>query len=95
MNILNVYQETFLECRVDGRLLNLLTVDDLCYLRVSSLLHHCSIRRGIQVPEQAEKILFCDSQKYLLKTRTIFFLDIMNKVTKSARNCENFSGIFL
>jgi hypothetical protein len=50
----HVHKETFLECRVDGRLLNLLTVDDLCYLRVSSLLHHCSIRRGIQVPEQAE-----------------------------------------
>jgi hypothetical protein len=59
---------------VDGRLLNLLTVDDLCYLRVSSLLHHCSIRRGIQVGEKAE-ILFCDSQKYgLIKTRTTYFL---------------------
>lgn len=46
------YKETFLECRVDGRLLNLLTVDDLCYLRVSSLLHHCSIRRGIQILRQ-------------------------------------------
>jgi hypothetical protein len=46
------YKESFLECRVDGRLLNLLTVDDLCYLRVSSLLHHCSIRRGIQVLRQ-------------------------------------------
>ena len=43
------YKESFLECRVDGRLLNLLTVDDLGYLKVSTLLHHCSIRRGIQV----------------------------------------------
>jgi hypothetical protein len=51
---------------VDGRLLNLLTVDDLCYLRVSSLLHHCSIRRGIQVGEEGE-ILFSYSQKISLK----------------------------
>ena len=46
------YKESFLECRVDGRLLNLLTIDDLCYLKVSSLLHHCSIRRGIQILRQ-------------------------------------------
>ena len=43
------YKENFLEARVDGRLLNLLTIDDLSYLRVSNLLHHYSIRRGIQV----------------------------------------------
>jgi hypothetical protein len=59
---------------VDGRLLNLLTVDDLCYLRVSSLLHHCSIRRGIQVGEKAEKILFCDTPNFFVKTRTIHVL---------------------
>ena len=46
------YKESFLEARVDGRLLNLLTVDDLSYLRVSNLLHHFSIRRGIQVLRQ-------------------------------------------
>lgn len=43
------YKENFLEARVDGRLLNLLTIDDLSYLKVSNLLHHYSIRRGIQV----------------------------------------------
>lgn len=46
------YKESFIEARVDGRLLNLLTVDDLSYLRVSNLLHHHSIRRGIQVLRQ-------------------------------------------
>jgi len=46
------YKESFLECRIDGRLLNLLTVDDLSYLKVSSLLHHYSIRRGIQILRQ-------------------------------------------
>jgi len=46
------YKESFLECRVDGRLLNLITVDDLTYLRVTSLLHHHSIRRGIQALRQ-------------------------------------------
>ena len=43
------YKETFLEARVDGRLLNLLTIDDLSYLKVTNLLHHYSIRRGIEV----------------------------------------------
>lgn len=46
------YKESFIECRVDGRLLNLLTVDDLSYLKVSNLLHHYSIRRGIQILRQ-------------------------------------------
>jgi len=46
------YKDSFLEARVDGRLLNLLTVDDLFYLKVSSVLHHSSIRRGIQVLRQ-------------------------------------------
>ena len=46
------YKESFLECRVDGRLLNLLTMDDLSYLRVTNMLHHYSIRRGIQVLRQ-------------------------------------------
>jgi len=43
------YKDSFLESRVDGRLLNLLTVDDLSYLKVTNLLHHYSLRRGIQV----------------------------------------------
>eukprot|EP00092_Neocalanus_flemingeri_P056639 GFUD01067168.1.p1 GENE.GFUD01067168.1~~GFUD01067168.1.p1 ORF type:complete len:856 (+),score=209.17 GFUD01067168.1:124-2691(+) len=43
------YKDTFLEARVDGRLLNFLTVDDLFSLKVSNLLHHLSIKRGIQV----------------------------------------------
>lgn len=46
------YKDSFIEARVDGRLLNLLTVDDLSYLKVSNLLHHYSIRRGIQVLRQ-------------------------------------------
>ena len=43
--------------QVDGRLLNLLTVDDLSFLRVSNLLHHYSIRRGIQVPTKRNELL--------------------------------------
>jgi len=46
------YKETFLEARIDGRMLNLLTVDDLSFLRVTNLLHHLSIKRGIQVMRQ-------------------------------------------
>ncbi len=43
------YKDAFLEARVDGRVLNLLTTEDLFQLRVTNLLHHLSIRRGIQV----------------------------------------------
>ena len=44
------YKDRFLEARVDGRVLNLLTVDDvLVGLRISNQLHHLSIKRGIQV----------------------------------------------
>ena len=43
--------------QVDGRLLNLLTVDDLSFLRVSNLLHHYSIRRGIQVTTKRYELL--------------------------------------
>ncbi|KAG8202025.1 hypothetical protein JTE90_010396 [Oedothorax gibbosus] len=43
------YKDSFAESRVDGRVLHYITVEDLLYLKVNSLLHHCSIRRGIQV----------------------------------------------
>lgn len=43
------YKDTFLEARVDGRVLNFLTVEDLFNLKVTNLLHHLSIKRGIQV----------------------------------------------
>ena len=47
------YKEAFLDSRVDGRVLNVLTVDDLIFeLGVGSLLHHLSIRRAIQVLRQ-------------------------------------------
>ena len=35
--------------RVDGRVLNFLTVDDLFHLKVTNQLHHLSIKHGIQV----------------------------------------------
>ena len=43
------YKDSFLEARVDGRVLNFLTVDDLFQLKVTNQLHHLSLRRGIQV----------------------------------------------
>ena len=47
------YKETFLDARIDGRVLNVLTVDDLIFeLGIGSLLHHLSIRRAIQVLRQ-------------------------------------------
>ena len=43
------YKDAFLEARIDGRMLNFLTIDDLFQLKVSNQLHHLSIKRGIQV----------------------------------------------
>ncbi len=43
------YKDAFLEARVDGRVLNVLTADDLFSLKVTNQLHHLSLRRGIQV----------------------------------------------
>eukprot|EP00092_Neocalanus_flemingeri_P002953 GFUD01003158.1.p1 GENE.GFUD01003158.1~~GFUD01003158.1.p1 ORF type:complete len:836 (+),score=169.21 GFUD01003158.1:155-2662(+) len=43
------YKDAFLEARVDGRVLNFLTIDDLFQLKVTNQLHHLSLRRGIQV----------------------------------------------
>jgi hypothetical protein len=44
------YKDTFFDARVDGRVLNVLTVEDLlCHLKITNLLHHLSLRTGIQV----------------------------------------------
>jgi len=44
------YKDAFLESRLDGRMLHLMTVDDLCnHLKVTNLLHVICIKRGIQV----------------------------------------------
>ncbi|GFT12142.1 liprin-beta-1 [Nephila pilipes] len=43
------YKDSFAEARVDGRVLHCITVDDLLFLKVTSQLHHVSIRRGIQL----------------------------------------------
>ncbi|XP_033753003.1 liprin-beta-1-like isoform X3 [Pecten maximus] len=43
------YKDVFYDARVDGRMLHFLTVDDLLALKVTSELHHISIKRGIQV----------------------------------------------
>ncbi|XP_030844894.1 liprin-beta-1 isoform X5 [Strongylocentrotus purpuratus] len=42
------YKDTFLEAKVDGRMLHYMTVDDLLLLKVTSAFHHVSIMRGIQ-----------------------------------------------
>ncbi len=43
------YKDAFVEARVDGRVLNVLTTEDLFLMKVTNLLHHMSLRRGIQV----------------------------------------------
>ncbi|CAF0918897.1 unnamed protein product [Adineta ricciae] len=43
------YKEYFAESKVDGRILNSLTLEDIIYLNVTNELHHLSIKRSIQV----------------------------------------------
>ncbi|KHJ49199.1 hypothetical protein D918_00320 [Trichuris suis] len=43
------YREAFIAYRIDGAMLDVLTVDDLFHLRITCALHHASIRRGIQI----------------------------------------------
>ncbi|XP_066950281.1 filaggrin isoform X11 [Macrobrachium rosenbergii] len=43
------YKDAFSEARIDGRVLNCLTYDDLAFLRLTNLLHVTSLKRGIQV----------------------------------------------
>lgn len=43
------YKDAFSEARVDGRVLNFLTVEDLFLMKVFNTLHYLSLKRGIQV----------------------------------------------
>ncbi|GFO30402.1 liprin-beta-1, partial [Plakobranchus ocellatus] len=43
------YKDSFYDARIDGRMLNYLTVEDLFNLRVTNEVHHVSIKRGIQI----------------------------------------------
>jgi hypothetical protein len=43
------YKDRFLESRLDGRMLHLLTVGDLFQMRITNMLHHLSFKSGIQV----------------------------------------------
>lgn len=43
------YKDTFSEAKVDGRVLNFLTIEDLFTLKVTNMLHYVSFKRGIQV----------------------------------------------
>ena len=43
------YKERFLEAKIDIRVLNFITTEDLCHIKITNQLHHLSIKRGIQV----------------------------------------------
>ncbi|XP_055900833.1 liprin-beta-1-like isoform X3 [Biomphalaria glabrata] len=43
------YKDSFYDARVDGRMLNYLTVEDLFSLKVTNEVHHVSIKRAIQI----------------------------------------------
>ncbi|XP_067935750.1 liprin-beta-2-like isoform X2 [Watersipora subatra] len=43
------YKDQFFQARVDSRMLNYITVEDLLYMKITNAIHHSSIRRGIEV----------------------------------------------
>ncbi len=43
------YKDVFLDARIDGRVLHYITVEDLLLLKITSQLHHASIKTGIKV----------------------------------------------
>lgn len=48
------YKDTFLQAKIDGRMLHRLTMEDLIQLQVTSCLHIASLRRGIQCMRESE-----------------------------------------
>ena len=58
------YKERFLEAKIDIRVLNFITTEDLCTMKITNLLHHLSIKRGIQVLRK------CNFDPSCLKRRT-------------------------
>ncbi|GAB6021258.1 PTPRF interacting protein binding protein, variant 2 [Chamberlinius hualienensis] len=46
------YKDVFNENKMDGRMLNYCTMDDLSFLKVVNLLHYISLKRGIEVLRQ-------------------------------------------
>ncbi|KAM7356096.1 liprin-beta 1 [Cochliomyia hominivorax] len=48
------YKDTFLQAKIDGRILHRLTMEDLVQLHVTSCLHIASLRRAIQCMRETE-----------------------------------------
>lgn len=85
------YKESFIEARVDGRVLNYLTIQDLLSMGIKSVLHHASIKCGIKV------LRSIDFDLQLLKRRaTPEEIEFMNKKkqTISERDPLNETGKF-
>jgi len=70
------YKKAFHEHGIDGRVLNLLTMEELLALGVTSQLHYLSIKRGIQVLRQSKfnpHTMVCRAGSCGLKDFLIYF----------------------
>ena len=80
------YKDTFFEARVDGRVLNVLTIEDLLvHLKITNLLHHLSIRRGIQVLRQNNFAPDCLKRRAMpgeIGTKSNFSIIYIHKYSK-------------
>merc|ERR1712029_1303635 len=87
------YKDTVFEARVDGRVLNVLTIEDLLvHLKITNLLHHLSIRRGIQVlrennfaPDALKRRGMPGSKTLLRRHLSLHFQDLVGKETVAAK----------
>lgn len=78
------YKEAFIDARIDGRVLNYLTIDDLVSMGIKSVLHHTSIKCGIKVLRSIEFDLL------LLKRRaTSDEIDEMNQMRQRVGQTQN------
>ena len=80
------YKERFLEAKIDIRVLNFITTEDLCTMKITNLLHHLSIKRGIQVLRK------CNFDPSCLKRRTSpnTIPDLTQQVTKGCLSLFNY-----
>ena len=67
------YKDAFLDARIDGRVLHYLTVEDLFSLKITSQLHHASIRSGIKILREQKVVVVTT---LLLELNFLFLISV-------------------
>lgn len=72
------YKDAFLDARIDGRVLHYLTVEDLFSLKITSQLHHASIRSGIKILREQKVVVVTT---LLLELNFLFLISVQSSVS--------------